>query len=254
MTIALDKFTKFLEAGANPSGMDSAPVGTVAGILVCIGTAATATSITAVSIGGVSLTEVTGSPQASNSGEVCEAAAWFLGDASALAGRSDDLVDTTGSAQDRVFGIYTFTATGDTSVVDTYTDTTPTTKTTSLGGTLSLSGNTCFCAQAIASGTNGNQGKVSTITNWSKDITADNDDSPDDIGDFGGSSGEVHSYDIVSTSDVTCGFTQNNDDASLVAVAIKDDDGAGGGIFKVIGEGGVASTNSLIIGSGGVIG
>lgn len=227
MTVAEDSFVKHaIQTGANPSGLTHTPTGTPAGIIVCIGQENT-TAVTAVSWGGRTLTEVTNSPQVASSGEDVTASVWFSGDASDLALRSDDDIDITGAANDRAIGSYVVTADGDTAIVDTYGDA-ATSKVTTIGGTLSLGGDTCFCVQACASGVNGSTGTTSTKTGWTKDLSGD--DPPGD-GDLGSAVGEAHSFDTIGSSDVTCGFTQNNDDAALVAVAIKDSSaGAGGGL------------------------
>lgn len=97
------------------------PVGTPKGILVFVVNLDSASGITtSVTWGGVPLTMSTNGVAADTAGEVGRCAAWFLGDAAAIAGRADNtvVVNRTNNANVMYAVSITVTATGDTEIYE----------------------------------------------------------------------------------------------------------------------------------------
>jgi hypothetical protein len=99
--------------------------------------------ITGVTYGGVTVNEVTGSPVSSSAGGAAGMSihAFFLGAGLGTGGKTVE-VTCSGSVQKHAWAV-TVTGAADTEVVDT---TTLNTTGTTVSGTLSLGGSTCFCA------------------------------------------------------------------------------------------------------------
>jgi hypothetical protein len=208
VTVAYDVLS-FGDSGTGDYSWTHTPVGTPAGVVVFIADNATTTdNIDGVTYGGISMTEMAGSPFVGAAGVV---QGYFLG-ASVPTGAQTVAVDTNTNTDSRGFAI---TMTGAADLVVQDTTGLATSGSGDLTGTLALGGNTCFCLEAFWSALGGLAGP-SPLTGWTS--ANENDRGADIVG--------CYTYDTVDTSDVTFGVNHANPDAvAVLAAAITEDAG-----------------------------
>lgn len=160
--------------------------------------------VTSVDYGGVSLTEVSGSPLSGGAGAVY---CYFKGDSLPSGNQTVTVTCTTGSI--KVGTCTTLNASGNTAV----NDSDGTINSASLANpsvTLSLGGIASFCQIAFVSGQD-DPASITPLSGWTSEQEAD----------FGTQTGGLYTYDTVGTADVTAGWTQTADNAYAIAVAVK---------------------------------
>lgn len=189
------------------------PVGTPRGILVFVVIFNDTNTVSAVTYGGVSMTEVTGSPNVHNVGGADDGTvtAWFLG--SSVPTGPQTVAATVSGTPNKCGAAFSVTAGSNTSIVDTDASINSGSQ-ANPSGTLSLGGITCFCAEGFHSGQSAVSG-VTPLSGWT---------SRSEITTTAETAG-FYTYDTIGSSDVTIGWTQTADDATCVAVAIREDAG-----------------------------
>ena len=215
MALAFDA-TSEATAGIAPSWTHT-PVGTPRGVLVGIMDTADADNVTGVTYGGVSMTEVSGSPLNVTGTAGIVLHLFFLG-ASIPTGAQT--VTVSGSSTTKQAWACTVTADEDTEVQNTAT---ADEESTTVSFNLALGGETCFCAEVWGT-EKANAGLVNILlgSSWT----------PDDSHDFGSQVGGFYTYDTIGSTDVTAGFRITSGGAEFngcIAVAIKESAGGGGG-------------------------
>lgn len=191
------------------------PVGTPRGILVlCAGLTGVSDGLAGVDYGGTAMAEISGSPNILTTGETGNTHGFFLG-ASIPTGPQTVTADYT-DATNSTCVAYSVTATDDTEIVDS-DGTINSTSSANPSVTLSLGGRTSFAAIAFMSGQN-QPTSITPLTNWTEDDENDN----------GSETTGFYSYDTVSTTDVTAGWTQAAEDAVAIAAAVTQVVGGGG--------------------------
>ncbi len=208
MTIAFDASSNATEAGTTLSWTHT-PVGTPAGVLVFVVQNVTGDEVTSVTYGGVAMTEVTGSPNTKAAAEDGTTYGYHLG-TGIPAGAQTVVVNVTATGSIKAAVAYTVTAAADTVVQDTDI-TINSDSATNPSATLSLGGNTCFCAIGFMSG----QAAVGNITpsaNWTSRYEFD----------FTSQVAGFYTYDTIASADVTMGWTQTADDAICIGIALTE--------------------------------
>ena len=215
MALAYDTLTALTESTATPTISGShTPIGTPRAVVVYIyGAATTSDQVDGVTYGGVSMTEVTGSPVLDSGGDSGSLYAYFLG-ASIPTGEQTVEVTTSGTSEKLVV-ILTLTGANDTEIVDSDTMDNDSISNPSL--TLSPGGVDCFITFVGMSGATGDPGArtgytqrhTSTYTTSRRYLT--------------------YTKDALSSTDVTdVGWDQSADDANMIALAIRESAGGGG--------------------------
>ena len=170
-----------------------------------------ASPITAVTYGGVSMTEITGltddSPYDSIATEVACCYAFWL-DAAIPTG--DQTVAFTQTNTSNKLGVcITYSADGTATIQELNGDTG---RIQSPSDTIALSGNACHVA-SIAQNGSATPTNISPFTDWTEIIEVD----------AGTHAYVAYTYDVISTSDVAFGHTTGNvQDYVMIAIAIKD--------------------------------
>lgn len=191
---------------ANPSWTHT-PTGTPAGVIVITSERFDFIGVTAVTYGGTSMTEITGSPHQHTTGETGQVTVWFLGSSVPTGAQT---VAVTGGAIQRAMVSYTMSASGDMVIQDTDA-TINSDSVLEPSATLSLGSNNCFCAFGWGSG---RTGSLTPLTDWTVDQSLI----------FSSQIGAVSSYDIIDSTDVTMGWSQGTaDDAFALGIAIRED-------------------------------
>lgn len=208
MTIANVTKTNNNTSDANPSWTHTPVGGDPRGILIATDQPYGGSLFTSGTYGGEAMTEVPLSPNSHTSGEQGSVSGWFLG--TGIPTGAQTVQFNGGESRSRVMTSYSVTADADMEVQDT-DDSINSDSVANPTGTLSLGGNECFVVMSFGSGHSA-VGSVSPLTNW----TSDNEF------DFSSNVGGVYSYDIISTADVTIGWTQTADDAWAIGIAIKE--------------------------------
>ncbi len=206
--VAFDAFSVEL---ASDKTVSHTPVGTPRAAIVLLLQGASQTS-SAVTYGGTSMTQDTLFTTV-NAETDFDMELWFLG-ASIPTGTQDVVVTTTAGAPN-IF-IYTLTAAADTAVQNTDTSI-DTTAQVNPSASLALSGETSFVALGMLSGVN-DVSSATPLSGW-------NSRSESDEGSYINGS---YSYDTIGSTDVTCGWTQDNDNAAMLCFAITESGAAGG--------------------------
>jgi hypothetical protein len=215
MAIAKDAVSRVGNGTSGSGGGDASwthtPVGTPRGVLVWVlysNTLSHADFVTGVTYGGVSMTEVAGSPNVKTVTESMSAHCFFLG-SSIPTGAQTVAVDVTDTNNYAAFAL-TVTAAADTEVVDS-DGTINSDSIADPSVTLSLGGRSCFAAIGFSSGQNAVTG-ITPLTGWTGDLEDD----------LGGQTMGLYTYNTVGTTDVTAGWTQTAEDAVAMAVAIAE--------------------------------
>lgn len=197
------------------------PVGTPRGAIVTVVQAGVSSDqVSGVTYGGVAMTELSVSPLAQAGGEVCIVYQYFLG--ASLPTGAQTVVVTVTNSTNKSGSCITVTAAADLEIVDV-DDAINSTSSADPSATLALGGRTCFAMIGFHTGQNDPAGST-PFTNWSSRYEPD----------FGTRCGGTYTYDIVSTTDVTIGWTQTAEDATAIGVAISEILAPGGqGMFMV---------------------
>jgi len=186
-------------AGASPKGV----------IVFIVQNVGATDEVSGVTYGGVNMTEVTGSPFARATGEPGTVYAYFLG--AGVPANTQSVVVTVTNTSVKTATAITVTGTTSLTKVQDIDITITTTGGTSLSATLALGGVSSFCAEAFHSGENAPSSNT-PLANWTSAYAFD----------FTSQTMGVYYYDIISTVDVTMGWTQSSDDALAIGVAIAD--------------------------------
>ena len=212
--VAFDAATAIAETISDIS-QSHTPSGTPRAVIACVYDEHPTTATDPVSgtptYGGVSMTEVTNSPLLYDPGpDEVAVAVFFLG--SNVPTGTQTFAATIGTGVSGVAGsIITLTASSDTEVVNTVASTQNDTDDPSVS--LGLLGRTSFVAQCVAGGANDVPGLWSPLTNWTAIEEVD-------ITDAGGLS---YRYDIIGSTDVTCGGqTTAATDSAILCYAISE--------------------------------
>lgn len=206
MAIAFDAVSHSTAAVANNFSFTHTPVGTPRGVMVFIAQNANGTDdVTGVTYGGVTMARVGVSLH--STGETGAVYIYFLG-ASIPTGAQTVSVTAGSSLKDG----HCVSVTGATNLYVVDSDfTIASDSQANPSVTLSLLGRSSFCAIVGHSGQNAVSG-ITPLTNWT---------SRDEY-DWGQQTSLVYTYDTVGTADVTAGWTQSADDATLGAIAIRE--------------------------------
>lgn len=209
MAIAYDYYT----AGTPGTGAISwthTPAGTPRGVLVFVMQYNNATDqVTGVTYGGVTMTELTGSPLLKATGETGAVYAYFLG-ADVPTGNQTVAVSVNATGTNK--SAVCFTVTGSDTIAIQESDATITSDSVSNPSTtLALGGLNGWCAIGFVSGVV-NVAGITPLTDWTGSYEYD-----DGAGQHGS-----YRYNTVGTTDVTAGWTQGADDAIAIAVALKE--------------------------------
>ena len=204
MTIAFDAYTSNTGSVQSPS-FTHTPVGTPRGVLVFITRHLSAVdTITGVTYGGTAMAEVTNSPLLAT-GETAEVHCFFLGTSIPTGAQTVAVTGTT--TLNTGASCITVTAAGDTEFNNSNT------LNTIIGNpslSLTLGSIESFVAQAFRSGRANTD--ITALTNWTERLEQV----------FGSQLSGLYAYDIIGTTDVTCGYTSGSDDAGILAVAINE--------------------------------
>jgi hypothetical protein len=186
------------------------PAGTPRGVVVFIVQNSGANQVSSATYGGVTMTEVSGSPFSHTTGEPGTISAYFLG-SGVLAGAQTVTVTVTG-ANSKAAVAYTLTAGADTELEDVDA-TIVSDEIQNPRATLGLGGVNSWCAIGFHSGAE-SPGGISPIpgSNWT--VTSEHD--------FGSQQAGFYRYNPVGFTDVTAGWNQLPLDAVAIALAIKE--------------------------------
>ncbi len=209
MTVAFDASSSS-SAGNSTLTWDHDPVGTPRCVIVFVVEDTTTTDgVTGVTYAGTSMTDVSGSPNIHTTGETGAVHCFFLGASVPTGDPAEIVVSITGSVGRIGFAI-TLTAAGDTEVVDS-DGTIASDSLVDPSVTLSLASRTSFAAIGFYSGHAG-VASVTPLSNWNSRVEHD----------FGGQVAAMYSYDTIGSSDVTAGWTQTAQDATMIALAVSE--------------------------------
>ena len=205
--VAFDAFSASA-AGTTTRSWTHTPVGTPRAALIFCTADNGVDEISTVTYGGTAATELSGSPNLLTTGETGQVSAFFLG-ASIPTGAQTVVCTASATTNNKVGTAITLTGGADTETID-IDATVNGANVTNPSVTLSLSSRTAFAALGYYSG------HVATATAPLSGWTARSevDGAAESIG--------VYSYDTVSTSDVTAGWTQTDNDAVMIAVAVSE--------------------------------
>jgi hypothetical protein len=161
-------------------------------------------TITSVDYGSTEMTEIAASPIEKGADEVMHVAAYFLGSGVPTGTQT---ITFNGPAQVRHFSIITYSSDDDCTINATQTISNDALANPS--ATLSLGGVTSVCSLGFTSGHN-DTANTTPLTNWTT------------VGENAGgtSLGGTYYYDTIGSSDVTVGWTQTEEDAVMLAVAV----------------------------------
>lgn len=213
--VAFDNYASSA-AGTGDISFDITPVGTARAVIVFVLTNVEGDEITSATADGTAMTECTDSPALNTAGEDGGAHCFFLG-SSVPTGTLTIAVTTSGTTTTKIAGAVTLTASADVEVVDTNfvvsnSDDNP-------AVTLSLASRTSFAMIGAWSGIGTG---TAPFTNWTERLDHD----------FGNQTGTIKTYDIVSTTDVSAGYTAGADDVAMHAIAVSETAGGGSTLKK----------------------
>lgn len=216
MTVAYDAFTALAESNTSPISGTHTPGGTPRGVKVHIVSSGTTDDPTAVTYGGVSMTEVSGSPIERTTGEDGRVSTWFLG--ASIPTGAQTVTATFPSTPHNKTRMYviTYTADADTEVVDT---TAITGEAANPSDTVSLASRTCAVSMGFFSGHNW-ASVVTPLANWTSR----------DEHEFSGPTNDLcgcYTYDTIAAADVTMGWTQTSEDYCALGVAVSEVESTG---------------------------
>lgn len=158
--------------------------------------------------GGVTMKEVTGSPNILVGGEVDVIYMYFLG--SGIPTGAQTVTMTVTGASNKLLDCTSLTANTDTEVVTSNAAINSTSQ-TNPSVTLSINNRPSFSLITFGSGQNGTAG-ITPFANWTSrsEFTS------------GTQSGGTYTYDIIGTTNITSGWTQSADDALAITLAVSE--------------------------------
>lgn len=226
-TITFDTFSS-VAAGTSTLSWTHTPSGDglIQGVVVFVVSNSGADGVTGATYGGTAMTEVSGSPNLHASGEPGSVYAYFLG--SGLGSGAKVINVNVGNAISKRAGAYGVNAHGDTMIVDADA-TINSDSQANPSVTLSTGGKLCFAAIGFHSGQNA-PGSTTPLTNWTSNLE----------NDFGNQVGGWYRFNSFLSADVTAGWTQTADDATMIGVLIGEADG---GHDTLVRMGSMALTN-----------
>lgn len=185
------------------------PVGTPRAVVVYIMQAVgTTNEIDAITYGGVSVSHVQSSPVIHSTGETGTVSIYFLG-AGIPTGTQTMVVDVNATGSDKAVRVITLTATMDTKVHNTVTLNSDSQANPSVN--LSRGGITSWVGLLYISG-HDNTGSISPLSGWTGISETD----------FGTQTGGQVRHPTVTNTDLTCGWNQTAEDATMIAVAVTE--------------------------------
>lgn len=234
MTVAFDAAVT-ANQGTGDFSYTHTPVGTPRGVIVLVSQHDIVGDVTAVTYGGVSMTEVSGSPAIRDAGEDGQVHIFFLG--SSIPTGAQTVAITTSGTYARHAASITLTAGADTEVVDT---TAATGSAQSPTATLSLGGRDSFCAEVW----------------WDAGVAISNKDpltdwSVIDEEQFASlTSGGTYRYNTIGSADVTFGYTSGGSQPyAMLGIAVSEVEAGGdmsaSGSLSIAGSADLDGTGSL---------
>ena len=210
MTIAFDATSTALAFVSGSYSVSHTPVGTPAAVCVSIIHARGAGGMSGVTYGGVTVPLTSISPYLSSvSGEPADIHTYFLG-SGVPAGTQSASISATGAAG-RYTHVMTLTAGADVEI-NQASQLLDTAGTVNPSATLALNSTTSFVYQVFMSGSS-STANPSPLTNWT-----DRGE-----GDLGSLVSGVYTYDIDDDVDVSCGYTNGqNEDVLLAGIALNE--------------------------------
>ncbi len=227
MAIAFDAVSSTVPGTGALSWLHT-PIGTPKGVIVfVVQNVGTADEVTGVTYGGVTMTEVTGSPNLHTTGEPGGVHAFFLG-SSIPTGDQTISVSVNGTGSSKAGIAISVTAAANTEINDVDA-TINSDAQADPSVTLQLNGISSFCCIGFHSGQNAPTA-ITPLTNWTTIAEVD----------FGSQTSGFYRYNTIGTADVTAGWTQTSEDAAAIAIAIDEVGSAPAGQPTVKRQGGVA--------------
>lgn len=209
MTVAFDATSASAAVTTDPFSWTHTPVGTPRGVIVWVVGVAATDQITSVDYGGLTLTQLTGSPVIVGAGESLNAHG-FYALASIPTGAVTVTVDKSTGTNPYVGLCLTVTAGNDTQI-DDFDLTISSAAIADPSVTLSTGGATGLAAIGFASGQNDPTG-ITPLSGWTARHEVD----------YGSLTAGLYTYDTIGSSDVTAGWTQASDDACAIAIFISE--------------------------------
>jgi len=211
--VVFDAFSNVAAGTTNRSWIHT-PVGTPRAVIVLISqNTGTTDQVTSVTYGGLALTRV---------GWTCDTAGepgcvyvYFIG-SGIPTGAQTVVVNVSGSSTKRA-GAITLTGLGNTFMVAS--DTSVNADAANPTRTLNLNNNNSFVAEVFHSGQNA-VGSITPFSGWTSRLEHD----------YGSQTAGWYTYNTVGSANVSVGWTQGNDDAAMVALAVSE-------ISTILGDG-----------------
>jgi len=205
-TVGFDAFSSGA-AGTGNLSWTHTPAGTPKAVIVLIAqNVGTTNEISNVTYGSLSLTKVAG-PVCDTSGEPGCVYAYF-GGSSIPTGNQTVTVNVSGSSTKRA-GSITLTGSGSTYVVTYDASITSDAKNPTI--TLNLNNQTSFVAEVFHSGQN-DPANITPFSGWTARLEHD----------YGSQTAGWYTYDTVNSTNVSAGWTQNSEDAAMIALAVSE--------------------------------
>jgi len=210
MAIAYDAISS-LAATARVFTWTHTPVGTPKGVLVWVFRRVSTNQVSSVTYGGVTMTDVPGSPNLKINALAAAVHCFFLG--SGIPTGPQTVVVTCTTSITRIVSCVTVTS-GDNILTTIVNSTNVAIKSDAVANpssTLTLGGLTCFVLEGFLSGHTATT-SMTPFAGWT------------DLGvppSLGGTAA-IYKYDTVGSSDVTIGWTQTTEDATCIGVSLSD--------------------------------
>lgn len=208
MAVVFDAFSSSAQ-GQGTLSWTHTPVGTPRGVLVAVVENAATDEVTSVTYGSLTLQEVAGSPNLHTTGEVGGVHVFFAGEAIPT-GAQTVTVNVGAGAIDKRAGVWTVTADRDCSLADVDA----TINSDSLANpsvTLELAGRAAIALICFHSGQQQSTG-ITPLSGWTGQLE----------NDFGAQQGAWYRGPVLTSADITAGWTQTAEDATMIAVAVTD--------------------------------
>ncbi len=211
--ISLDKINVSVTSTGNLSLPTFTRSSTPRGILVIVDqNASSSDQVSGVTYGGVSMTEITGSPNQKSGGETSALYGYFLG--SGIPTGTQSVTTTVSAASQKRMYVIAFNAGGDTEVIDSDV-TVNSASQANPSSTLSLSSRIAYAVTAFHSGQDSTN-NVTPFANWGG--VSGYSFNQESI--WGTQTGGIYGYNFVDTNNVNAGWTQTAEDAAGLFVAI----------------------------------
>lgn len=197
--------------GTGDATFNITPVGDVRGVILhIIQHVGSTDEVIGATCDGVTMTEVAFSPVLHASGETGALYTYFLG-ANIPDGILTMAIDVNATGSVKRYCAITLTSTNSAATQVQNVVTINSDAITNPSSSLALSSNICFVSLVGYSG-HLTVANMTEFANWT--VIAERD--------FGSQCGAYYRYDIVSNTDVTCGWTQTSEDAIMIAVGVTE--------------------------------